>query len=205
MALPEAATVSRLHEEALDGWYREDPRELPAGEQLEELLLSQHFTNFRLWLLEDEARRTDVDDSYIVELKRSIDHWNQRRNDLIERIDAVLLAELDETSAAATELAPETAGMLMDRLSILSLKVRNMRRLAASRDQAVAAECGEKLTILEEQRRDLAGCFDRLLEDCASGRRRFKIYRQFKTYNDPRLNPAMSGAAGSTGRKGGGS
>ena len=44
---------------------------------------------------------------------------------------------------------------------------------------------------LREQRRDLADCLDRLLEEVACGQAVFKIYRQFKMYNDPNLNPAL--------------
>jgi hypothetical protein len=40
---------------------------------------------------------------------------------------------------------------------------------------------------------DLASCFVRLIEDARAGRRCFKVYRQFKAYNDPRLNPALRG------------
>jgi hypothetical protein len=53
--------------------------------------------------------------------------------------------------------------------------------------------CQAKLATLEEQRRDLAGCLDRLLAEAARGEAWFKVYRQFKMYNDPRLNPALYG------------
>jgi len=48
--------------------------------------------NLKLWHLEDEARRTDVDDSHIAEVKRRIDVANLQRNDLIEELD-VLMAD----------------------------------------------------------------------------------------------------------------
>ena len=44
-----------------------------------------------------------------------------------------------------------------------------------------------------QTRVDLAACLDRLLADCASGTAHFKLYRQFKMYNDPALNPAVYG------------
>jgi hypothetical protein len=49
--------------------------------------------------------------------------------------------------------------------------------------------------VLREQRTDLEGCLARLFEDFAAGRRRFKTYRQMKSYNDERLNPALRAAA----------
>jgi len=49
--------------------------------------------NIQLWLLEDEARRPDVNDAYIGRIKRKIDAANQSRNDLIDRIDELLEKE----------------------------------------------------------------------------------------------------------------
>lgn len=46
--------------------------------------------NMQLWHLEDEARRSDVNDAYIGRIKRKIDITNLSRNDLIDRIDGLL-------------------------------------------------------------------------------------------------------------------
>jgi hypothetical protein len=53
-------------------------------------------------------------------------------------------------------------------------------------------DCRAKLERLLEQREDLKRCLDALLEECARGLSRFKVYRQFKMYNDPALNPHLS-------------
>ena len=50
-----------------------------------------------------------------------------------------------------------------------------------------------QLATLVEHRTDLAACLDRLLAECERGEAYFKIYRQFKMYNDPSLNPALYG------------
>ncbi len=47
--------------------------------------------NLKLWHLEDEARRTDVDDHHIADAKRKIDVVNQQRNDLIQEIDELII------------------------------------------------------------------------------------------------------------------
>ena len=157
------------------------------------LVRAQHFCNFSLWGLEDEVRRVDVDDAVIAGIKRSIDRWNQRRNDLIEKLDVAILAELPAAAGAGAEQHSETAAQMIDRLSILALKIWHMNRQAARLDDpALAGECVQKLAVLKTQRADLAGCLSRLLDDCRAGRRFFKLYRQFKMYNDPRLNPALS-------------
>jgi hypothetical protein len=49
----------------------------------------------------------------------------------------------------------------------------------------------ERLAILTEQRADLAHCLDSLWLETLEGKRRFKLYRQLKMYNDPSLNPAV--------------
>ncbi|MFP6626709.1 MAG: DUF4254 domain-containing protein [Deltaproteobacteria bacterium] len=191
MNILKQVAITALHDDALADWYDDTPESPSPSDDIRSTVLAQHYTNFQLWNFEDEARRTDVDDAYIAEIKRSIDRWNQRRNDLVETIDVAVLTQLDDVDTSAAEQHSETAGMIVDRLSILSLKVRNMERLAASPDTGIATECTAKLEVLERQRTDMGRCLEKLIADCKAGRRVFKVYRQFKTYNDPRLNPAM--------------
>ncbi len=51
----------------------------------------------------------------------------------------------------------------------------------------------ERLAVLKEQREDLRDALDALWAEVMSGRRRFKLYRQMKMYNDPALNPVLCG------------
>ena len=53
--------------------------------------------NIQLWHLEDEARRSDVNDAYIGRIKRKIDIANQSRNDLIDRIDELLKRKIKKS------------------------------------------------------------------------------------------------------------
>lgn len=187
-----AAALGPLHDEALQAWYGQAPDSVEPEAGLASLILAQHFSNFRLWAFEDEARRDDVDDSYIADIKRQIDPWNQRRNDLIERIDRAILERFEGVDVSGAALHSETAGMIVDRLSILALKIRNMGVYAAREDDpALAQECSEKQVRLRTQRSDLLQCLERLIEEFRRGTRYFKGYKQFKAYNDPRLNPAM--------------
>ena len=176
--------------------------ELPHAGDLAALVAAYHAATITIWRLEDDARRRDVGDARIAAIKRAIDPWNQRRNDLMEAIDACVLARYANVDVRSAELHSETAGMIIDRLSILALKIRNMEAIAddtaAESDAALEAECRAKAAVLREQRDDLAGCLERLFEDFAVGRRRFKAYRQMKAYNDERLNPALRAAAAST-------
>lgn len=162
-----------------------------------------HRCNCLLWDEEDLARRRDVPDAEIAANKRAIDGYNQKRNDAIERVDEHLLSVLSgQENSKDARLSSETPGGMIDRLSILSLKIRNMRLQTLRTD--VAREhvetCRAKLSRLEEQRADLAACLDRLLAECARGESRFKVYRQFKMYNDPSLNPALYGPSSRSSR-----
>jgi hypothetical protein len=85
--------------------------------------------------------------------------------------------------------------MMIDRLSILALKLYHMR-IEATRESATEEhrrQCSEKCALLEEQLHDLKNCLLELLEQLHAGTRRFKIYRQLKMYNDARLNPQLYG------------
>ena len=160
-------------------------------------IADNHRQNGLLWDEEDLARRRHAPDSEIAGNKRAIDRYNQQRNDAIERVDEQLFEFFFGKSPpeGKARLNSETPGAMVDRLSILSLKIRSMRAQTERTDvdRAHVEECSGKLNRLNEQRADLAGCLDRLLAECARGEARFKIYRQFKMYNDPKLNPAVYG------------
>jgi hypothetical protein len=169
-------------------------------------IAANHRYNGLLWREEDRARRLDVPPSEIAASKRLIDRYNQKRNDAVEALDERLLGELARVSRQpGARLSSETAGAMTDRLSILALKIHHMRAQArrheAGADHMHACAC--KLERLVTQRQDLMSCLDTLLLDAREGRAFFKIYRQFKMYNDPSLNPYLYGQAPSHGmRKG---
>ncbi|HSQ82255.1 MAG TPA: DUF4254 domain-containing protein [Casimicrobiaceae bacterium] len=167
----------------------------PPGEAWRHIA-ANHRCNHLLWDEEDQARRTDVPDAAIAANKRAIDGYNQKRNDAIERIDEALLARLSGVTPAADAWHnSETAGAMIDRLSILALKVHHMtaQTLRSDATPAHVASCTEKLARLSMQREDLARCLDTLLARAAEGRAFWRIYRQFKMYNDPALNPWLYG------------
>lgn len=202
-----AADVVALHDRLLaaEGWPPAQDDGGDAGD-VWHWVRTNHRFNSLLWAEEDLARRTTVGDAEIAANKRAIDRFNQARNDATERVDELLLTALglvDEASArsdapvarvpAGARLNSETAGSMVDRLSIMALKVHAMREQTRRTDVDEAHREGSRVKLgrLEQQRADLAGCLDALLADALAGRAYFKVYRQFKMYNDPRFNPVL--------------
>ena len=205
-SLPRSHELMALHDFLLasPAWPN---AELPAhSDPVVMWVQANHRCNSLLWAQEDLARRTRVADGDIAANKRAIDGHNQARNDATERVDELLLVRLglvDLASArgdapqtrvtAGARLNSETAGSMIDRLSIMALKAAAMRvqTLRQDVDEVHRASSRGKLERLQEQRVDLGACLDALLDDAQAGRAYFKVYRQFKMYNDPALNPAL--------------
>jgi hypothetical protein len=186
----------------------------PGPDSLWHWIRTNHRFNTLLWREEDLARRTRVADAEIAGNKRAIDRFNQARNDSTERVDEILLVELglvDRTSAGTdapvstpspgARLNSETAGSMVDRLSIMALKIHAMRAqtLRTDADATHLESSQRKLMQLQLQRQDLMGCLNVLLADARAGHAYFKVYRQFKMYNDARYNPALVAEASSRG------
>jgi hypothetical protein len=184
------------HQEPTDGSVAASPDEPAAAEPgWLDLVARQHRANFDLWHIEDQAREPGASDAELASVKRRIDRTNQRRNDLAEELDRALLAWLTPRNLPVPRapLHSETPGLMIDRLSILSLKIYHTGEEAAraGAPSGHAERNRQRLGILEEQRADLAGCLDELWRETLAGTRRFKLYRQMKMYNDPALNPAI--------------
>lgn len=186
--------VLELHADAVTRWHVA-PLDNPYTGLLA-VVCQQHQYNFLLWHEEDVARRRDVSDAEIARVKRAIDGYNQQRNDWIERIDEALVEMLQAWGVAAPDDAPlntETPGSAFDRLSIMALRVFHMEEEIARPDATAEhlARVEPKRQRCVVQRADLAGSLTELLGDVFAGRKRLRVYRQMKMYNDPTLNPQL--------------
>lgn len=189
------ADITAIQDELTLQWHQDVSA--GAGTGLEGLVIQQHRQNFALWHEEDRARSTLASAEEIAQIKRNIDLLNQVRNDLLEALDQELLQQLESNEVKMTgELHSETPGMIIDRLSILSLKIFHTREQTARNDVPLdhIQRNRERLDVLLRQRKDLSECLIALWKDVQTGRRRFKLYRQLKMYNDPNLNPEIYGA-----------
>jgi len=86
----------------------------------------------------------------------------------------------------------ETVGSLVDKISIVELKLYYMKAQTERPDAAPEhkAACRQRWEILLAQRDDLGAELDELLLKLRGGQVHLKIYRQFKMYNDPAYRPA---------------
>ncbi len=166
--MPSASQISLFNDSAVELVERQDeytaawhqgttavPTSLAA---LELAVAEQHLTNFELWNAEDCARAPGASNEDLARIKRFIDSTNQRRNDLTERLDALLLAFLAQRNLPKqnAELHSESPGLIIDRLSILSLKIfhtqQEIDRGTAGSRRDTARRNRQRLLILEEQR-----------------------------------------------------
>jgi hypothetical protein len=192
----DAVAVTALHDRCTRLWHANpDEAALFAASDWMAGVERQHRANFDLWHIEDEARTPNASDEDLAAVKRRIDTTNQLRNDRTEELDRTLLAWLAGNGLPnpGAPLNSESLGLIVDRLSILALKIYHTREEAARTDAPAghAERNRERLAVLEEQRNDLTDCLDALWQETLAGTRRFKHYRQLKMYNDPDLNPAI--------------
>ena len=191
----QASEIIGLHDTYLlnMAWPDKYEMQYQASDSLYKFIEANHFFNTKLWNEEDLARRQNVSDTEITKNKRAIDKFNQSRNDCIEQIDNFILDHILITISKEAKQNSETLGAMIDRLSILSLKIFHMA-IQTKRENVSEIHvraCSKKLEVLKVQRNDLCVCFDELLYDCRLGLRYFKQYKQFKMYNDPNLNPQL--------------
>ena len=160
---------------------------------LEYLLFEKCWIDTVQWHLEDLIRNPNIDSNKGLELKHRIDKSNQNRTDIVERVDDYYFSIFKNTSEKDSKINTESPGWVVDRLSILNLKIYHMNEQVQRKN--VTAEhilnCEKKMVVLQNQRIDLSNSFDELLEEYKEGIKKMKVYRQMKMYNDSNLNPEL--------------
>lgn len=195
--------ANRIFDQAINDYHLIDSVNAKAGnpfdaQGIERLLYHKCWIDAVQWHVEDEIRRPDIDPEEALNMKRRIDRLNQERTNQVELIDDYFLSLFSSvTPGPGARINTESPAWVVDRLSILALKICHMR-IESTREDAEPRHreaCGRKLAVLLEQRQDLSQSIDELLGDIAAGARRMKVYRQMKMYNDASLNPALYKAA----------
>ncbi|NOT37092.1 MAG: DUF4254 domain-containing protein [Saprospiraceae bacterium] len=170
------------------------PCPVPDSNSLENILIKKCWIDIVQWHLEDIIRRPDLDPLQFIEIKRKIDSSNQERTDCVESIDEYLLEEFNSVKIQdEPRLNTETPAWVIDRLSILMLKIFHMKEQTEREDASEEhlLQCSRKLKILMQQKLDLSFSFNNFLKELSEGKAVMKTYRQMKMYNDPSTNPEL--------------
>ncbi|WP_131738030.1 DUF4254 domain-containing protein [Actinomadura roseirufa] len=153
-----------------------DPEHEPDHEELVLAVRGLHECNARLWDREDDARRAHATDAEIGAIKRVIDVLNLRRHGYIEAVDDALLTALPQSEDGVSHT--ETPGLIVDRLSVLTLRVHHTT--ARAKEKGTDEE--HRLEAIRGQLTDLREALRVLLHQSAEGRIRFRTYRAHKVY-----------------------
>ena len=180
-----------LHKESIERWKTTGINQQQTG--IYQLAEENHAFNYQLWHAEDRARRDDMGSEYVYLAKREIDGFNQQRNNRMEAMDEWFFHKLQPAAPHLCPVHSETPGMIIDRLSILSLKSYHMALQTVRQDASEEHKknCAKKLETINQQLEQLALCLEQLLDDVEKKIRTFRVYHQFKMYNDPTLNPEL--------------
>jgi hypothetical protein len=183
--------IANLHRQCIILWKSQGIQY--QNKEFYQLVEENHAFNFQLWHAEDRARRDDMGFEFVYHAKREIDHCNQLRNNRMEAMDAWIFNILQPEKPEHCPVNSESPGMMIDRLSILSLKSYHMalqtKRLDVSEEHRLS--CTNKLETIHNQLDQLTLCLEQLLDEIQTKKRTFRIYHQFKMYNDPTLNPEL--------------
>src|SRR5688500_15034694 len=202
----QATECYAIFQQCIDDYHRHDNVDTPlqnpfSMESINALLYAKNWIDTVQWHLEDVIRAPAIEPQKSLLIKRRIDKSNQDRTDMVEKLDDYFLDQFKNVIAKpGTRINSETPAWLLDRMSILMLKIYHMREQTLRKDASIdhIRACEMKLNILLEQKNDMQLAYDELLEDIGKGTRRFKVYRQMKMYNDKSLNPKLYEAKAST-------
>jgi hypothetical protein len=137
-------------------------------------------TNHCLWKSEDEAHSAGIGDAALARLKRQIDSLNQQRNELIEAIDQKFRERLRAASNYGAPPLHDSPGLILDRLSIETLRAKVLFENAAG---AGGADRERGLQAIEQEIGALVERLREIMAALISGRRalrqapRVKIHR----------------------------
>ncbi|HLO43493.1 MAG TPA: DUF4254 domain-containing protein [Leadbetterella sp.] len=195
----QAREINDIFRESIQDYHLTDhvDAEMPqkhTDNSFKRLLYLKNWIDTVQWHLEDIIRDPKNEPHYLVEIKRRIDASNQHRTDTVEQIDEFLYENFKNISLHNNaRMNSETPAWLLDRMSILQLKIYHFKEQIERKDadDNHLNSVKPKLMVLEIQEQDLEKCYDELIGDLHDGVKYMKLYKQMKMYNDPNLNPVF--------------
>ena len=192
-----ATTCFTIFDTVIDTYHNSDHVDAPMNnpyEGIEGLLFHKSWIDTVQWHLEDIIRDPNINPEEALVIKRRIDTSNQDRTDMVEKIDDWFWSYFGaKNNLSCGKINTESPAWVVDRLSILALKIYHMQEQVDRTDSDAShkEKVEQKLAVLLEQKEDLSLAFNQLIEDVMEGRKFMKVYRQMKMYNDESLNPVL--------------
>ena len=181
-----AALDARALAALLDAWSRGEGTPDGEGDGFLCELGGLHAANAELWDLEDRVRRVDLPAEAVAAAKRAIDAANLRRNRRIEALDLRILDLLGEAGVEMRPDAPchtESPGMILDRLSIFSLRIHAYREdVSVPMENGDAVASRERCKAAAAGREALVAAAEGFFRELSRGERRFHPARELKRY-----------------------
>lgn len=176
--------ILKIFSDVLDG----KSADFGSGDQLSRLIRLNMETNLKLWDLEDLARMIELGSDHVARAKQEIDKNNQIRNDLIREMDIEIAKQIDILSGTQKEFYSESPGMIIDRLSIMSIKLSIIRHLLLLiKEVDLKSDYIEKENIILKQIDRTGNFLDLFFMKIASKEVFFEIQQSVKLYNDNRI------------------
>ena len=143
----------RIFDQSIADYHKHDDVDYkmqnPYGENnLEAILYLKNWIDTVQWHLEDIVRDPKVTNEQIAQIKRRIDKSNQDRTDKVEMLDDWIVEYFKDVKVEKNaKLNTESAAWVLDRISILALKIYHMNEqvMRTDVDQEHKDKCQIKL------------------------------------------------------------
>lgn len=139
-----------------------------------------HLSNFNLWNLENEVRQVGNPPTHTANIKRMIDLENARRNRLIEQVDLWVNEELKQNTGEDAAYHTESFGNILDRISVLCLRVKNFEQTLQNDQQNNEIE--NRLEASKQQLDTIIKASEHLLREIEAGKKQLFVSGFLKDY-----------------------
>jgi hypothetical protein len=190
--IPQSNIMIDIFKRNINLWQEQFPdneiENIITNDSLLDIALQIHFGNYYQWIREEKVRIENQSMEIISKVKKEIDFSNKRRNKLIGNYDQLCLQHLniiERNEFSDYKLNSETPGQMVDRLSILLLKIFFMGKCANSSefDNEVQCKASENIIALKTQFNYLLICYDKFVTNLIRGDAYMCPYKQIKLYS----------------------
>ena len=122
-----SSICNKIFEDVIKTYHKEDDVNAIISnpyntKSIENLLYEKCWIDSVQWHLEDIIRNPNINPKIGLEIKHKIDTSNQKRTDIVEKIDDFYYEIFKNIKSSSKKINTESPGWIIDRLSILNLK-----------------------------------------------------------------------------------